>query len=121
MKWFLILVGMFWVVMGTLLVFTTDLVRKKFFSKIRNMDFRKWSFLPIIFGILFLMAAPATGAPLLITILGILSFLKGFYFILVPPKKVRKQVDWWFDLKDNIYKIWGVVVLILGVFVLINL
>ena len=121
MKLFLVLMGMFWVVLGTLLVFATDLVRKKFFSKIKDMDFKKWSFLPIVIGILFLIAAPISRAPLFITILGILGLIKGFYFLLVPQKKVKKVTDWWFNAKNNLYKICGVAVLILGVFVLINL
>ena len=119
MKLFLILIGMFWVVIGTLSIFTTDLVRKKFVSKFKDMDFRKWSALPIIAGILFLIAAPITGARLFITILGVLSLVKGFYFILVP-EKAKKMMDWWLNAKDSLYKIWGVAVLIFGVLVQIN-
>ncbi len=121
MKLFLVLMGIFWVVLGTLSVFATDLVRKKFFSKIKNMDFKKWSFLPIVIGILFLMSAPVSRIPLFITVLGILALIKGFYFLLVPQKKIKKVMDWWFEAKNNLYKIWGVTALILGVFVLINL
>ncbi len=121
MKLFLVLIGIFWVVLGTLSVFATDLVRKKFFNKLKNMDFKKWSILPIVIGILFLMAAPVSSARLFITVLGILAFLKGFYFLLVPQKKIKKVMDWWFNAKDNLLRIWGALALILGVLVLINL
>ncbi len=121
MKLFLVLMGIFWVVLGTLSVFATDLVRKKFFNKLKDMDFKKWSILPIVIGVLFLMAAPLSSARLFITALSILAFLKGFYLLLVPQKKIRKVMDWWFDAKNDLYKVWGVAVLILGVIVLINL
>ena len=121
MKLFLVLIGSFWVILGSLSVFATDLVRKKFFNKLKDMNFKKWSFLPIVIGILFLMAAPVSRIRLFITVLGILGLLKGFYFLLVPQEKIKKVMDWWFNAKNNFYKIWGVVILILGVFVLINL
>lgn len=121
LKWFLIAMGVFWVIVGTLSVFTTSFIRKKFFSKFKDMDFKKWSILAIVIGVLFLISAPISRSPLLIVILGVLALIKGFYLLLGPQDKVKKILDWWLGAKNNIYKIWGVAVLILGVLVLINL
>jgi len=121
MKWFLVLMGIIWIVTGTLVVFTTDMMKKKFLSKFKNMNYKKWSFLPILIGILFLLSVTESSARILIVILGILAILKGVYFAVTPGDKVGKLVNWWLNAKDIVYKIWGIAVIILGALVLINL
>ena len=118
---FLLLIGIFWVVVGTLCIFAPSLIKKKFFSKFQNMDFKKWSVVPIIAGIIFLLSAKSSTNPILIVILGILAIAKGVYAILTAPEKIKKQIDWWLNVKPNVFKAYGVVMLILGVLVLISI
>lgn len=120
MKWFLILMGTFWVVVGTLTIFTTNMIRKKFFNKFRDIDFKKWSIAPIVIGILFLLSAPESRARIFITLLGVLAFIKGLFLLLGPKQKIKKIVNASLDMEDSLYKVWGVVILALGVLVLIN-
>lgn len=120
MKLFLLVAGVFWVIMGTLMVFTTGFVKDKFFSKFKKMDLKKWSVMPIVVGVLFLVTASASRARVFIVALGVLSLAKGFYMLLGPKEKVKKHLHLALGLSDNAYKVWGVVILILGVLVLIN-
>lgn len=121
MRWFLVVVGVFWVIVGTLTVFSTDFIRKKFFSKFKNMDYKKWAYLPVAMGILFLISVPASRARIYISILGILALIKGFYALLGPQDKIKKLINWWMNANNSMYKLWGVVIIILGVLVLINM
>ncbi|NQT23587.1 MAG: hypothetical protein HQ579_09165 [Candidatus Omnitrophica bacterium] len=121
MELILLIMGVIWVILGTLSIFTTAFIRKNFFNKLKKMDFKKWSVAAIIVGVLFLMAAPVSRARLFITILGILSLIKGFYLLLGPKEKVKKMMDWWLKAEDKMYKVWGIVVLIIGVLVLISI
>ena len=121
MSLFLLLIGIFWVVIGTLCIFAPNLIKKKFFSKFLSMDFKKWSVVPIIAGVLFLLASRSSSNPILIVILGILGIAKGVYAILTAPEKIKKQIDWWLNVKPNVFKAYGVVILILGVLVLISI
>ena len=89
MKIFLLVIGIFWVIIGTLSIFATDLVRKKFFSKFKNMDYRKWSFIPLAVGILFIISARQTRALIFVVILGLLGVGKGLYLLLGPIDKIR--------------------------------
>ena len=121
MELILLIMGVVWVIVGTLSIFTTAFIRKNFFDKLKKMDFKKWSVAAIIVGVLFLMAAPVSRARLFIMLLGILSLVKGFYLLLGPKEKIKKMVDWWLKAEDKMYKIWGVAVLVIGVLVLINI
>jgi len=121
MELILLIMGVVWVIFGTLMLFTTEFVKKKVLSRIKKVPYKKWSPVCIIIGILFFIAAPLSRAKIFITILGILSLVKGFYFILAPKEQVEKFLDWWFNADNKIFKIWGAVALALGVLVLISI
>ena len=118
---FLYLIGMLWIVMGVLLVFATDMVKKKLYAKLlEKWDFKKLSILPLVFGILLLLSARYNTYVVLIVILGLLGVLKGVLMI-VATEVMKKKMDWWLKANDTFCKIWGVVIIIIGSFVLVGI
>ncbi|MBL7156940.1 MAG: hypothetical protein ISS92_02130 [Candidatus Omnitrophica bacterium] len=121
MMTFLYLIGIFWIVMGTLVVFATELAKDKFLLKLLNIkDLKKFAPIPILVGILLLLSAFYSRYAFLIILLGLLAITKGVLFI-VATEKVNKMRDWWLKANDNAYRVWGVVMIILGSIVLIGM
>ncbi len=118
MTWFLFAVGILWVIFGTLMVFATQLIRQKFYHKLKTQDPRRWSPLAIAVGVLLLLSASSSSQVTFIVILGLLSLAKGVLFLFAPRQKIRKMMDWWFETTDKTHKVWGVATLVLGMAVL---
>jgi len=121
MVWFLFAMGLIWVIGGTLMVFAIQTVKEEYFSRIKIEDPRKWSPLPLAGGILFLLAASSSSQVTFIVILGLLSLLKGLVFLFGPREKVKGMIDWWFKASDKTYRVWGVVVMGLGIAILFTI
>ena len=121
MVWYLFVVGLIWVIGGTLMLFATRVMREDFCSKLKVTDPRKWSPLPLAGGILFLLSASSSSQVTFIVILGLLSLLKGLVFLFGPREKVKGMIDWWFKASDKTYRVWGVVVMGLGIAILVTI
>ncbi|MEE9401585.1 MAG: hypothetical protein V3V47_00135 [Desulfobacteria bacterium] len=121
MVWYLFVVGLIWVIGGTLMLFAIRVVREEYFSRIKIEDPRKWSPLPLAGGILFLLSASSSSQVTFIVILGLLSLLKGLVFLFGPREKVKGMIDWWFKASDKTYRVWGVVVMGLGIAILFTI
>ncbi len=121
MVWYLFVVGLIWVIGGTLMLFATRVMREDFCSKLKVTDPRKWSPVAIAAGVLFLLSASSSSQVTFIVILGLLSLLKGLVFLFGPREKVKGMIDWWFEASDKTYKAWGVVVMGLGIAILFTI
>ena len=121
MVWYLFVVGLIWVIGGTLMLFATRVMREDFCSKLKVTDPRKWSPVAIAAGVLFLLSASSSSQVTFIVILGLLSLLKGLVFLFGPREKVKGMIDWWFKASDKTYRVWGVVVMGLGIAILFTI
>ncbi len=121
MVWYLFVVGLIWVMAGTLMLFATRVMREDFCSKLKVTDPRKWSPVAIAAGVLFLLSASSSSQVTFIVILGLLSLLKGLVFLFGPREKVKGMIDWWFKASDKTYRVWGVVVMGLGIAILFTI
>ena len=121
MTWFLFAVGILWVIFGTLMVFATQLIRQKFYHKLKTQDPRRWSPLAIAVGVLLLLSASSSSQVTFIVILGLLSLAKGVFFLLGPRQKIDKVIGWCFNATDRTHKAWGVVMMVLGIAVLASI
>lgn len=121
MIWLLFAIGVMWVMFGTLMLFSTQVIREKCYTKLRPRDPRMLSPLAIIVGVILLLSASSSSQAPFIVILGLLSLTKGVVFLFAPREKVRRLMDWWFEGTDRTHKIWGLLSLALGVVVLATL
>lgn len=118
---FLYVYSIFVIVVGVLSVFATDLIKRTFFNKILQInDLKKFSPLAIIVGLLFLMAIPYNRQPLILLLLGILSIIKGITMI-VAPEKMDKMKAWFLKASDNVYRVWGAVMIVMGSVILMGI
>ena len=118
MIWFLFAIGIIWVMCGTFMLFSTQSMREKCYTKLRPRDPRMFSPLAIIVGVLMLLSASSSSQPTFIVILGLIALTKGLVFLFAPREKVKRVIDWWFEGTDRTQKVWGVLSLALGIAVL---
>ena len=117
LRLFMRLLAILWVAMGTLMIFAPEILRKKLFAKIKELPLKKVGIAPIVIGVLLLLAALYNTYRFLIVILGLLSIAKGIYCI-VATEKMAKMQDWWLGAKKKVYRVYGIVVIILGFIIL---
>lgn len=118
---FLYLFGIFLIVIGALSVFATDLIRRKFFNKLLQItDIKKYGPLPIAVGVLLSFSAPYDRYMFFVLCLGILSIVKGIMLI-VATEKMEKIKNWWLKATNNVYRIYGIAVIIIGSVVLMGI
>ena len=114
----LYLLGIFWIVMGTLLVFVPKLLKRKLFVKLQNIPLKKIGSVPLIIGVLLVLAASHNRYTAFVVILGLLAIAKGIGCI-VATEKMQKMQDWWLNkASNNIYRILGIVIILIGSIVL---
>jgi uncharacterized protein YjeT (DUF2065 family) len=111
MKTFLWIFSVLYVAGGLMFILAPDRM-KKFYSAITK-SINKLAPLAIIFGFLFLWAAPASSLDWLIRILGAIALIKGAFF-LVFPKLTKNTINWWLSLPSKTYRAIGIVVLLLA-------
>ncbi len=117
LRLFMRLLAILWVAMGTLMIFAPEVVRKKVFGKIKELPLKKVGMVPIVVGVLLLLAALYNTYRFFIVILGLLSIAKGIYCI-VAPEKMAKLQDWWLGAKKRVYRVYGIVIIVLGFIIL---
>ncbi|MFH1593134.1 MAG: hypothetical protein ABID09_00365 [Candidatus Omnitrophota bacterium] len=117
----LYVIGILWIVSGALLVFAPDVLRKNLFNKFKKMNLKRISIVPIIVGILLLFSASQHRYTFLIILLGLLAIAKGFYGILATDK-ATKFMNWWIDKAGSaVYRVHGILAIILGSIVLVGI
>ena len=118
---FLFVISVFWIIIGTLLIFVPDLVKTKFCEKfIAKANLKKLSLLPIIVGVLLILSSSQNNYTVFVTLLGLLGIVKGVMF-LVAEEKMTKMMDWWMKSNNTIARIWGVVTITIGAIVLMGI
>ena len=115
---FLYAISIVWIILGALLVVAPGPMKDKFFSKLlKNVNLKKISVIPIIIGILLLLSAPYNMYAPLVTILGILAIIKGILTI-VATEMMERITDWWLQASNNVCRIWGIAIIIIGAIVI---
>ena len=117
LKIFMLIIGVGWMIVGILMVFATGMAKEKILKKILNAKIKSVGIVPIIAGVILLLAARDNEYTLFVGLLGILAIIKGIMCI-VATEKMEKIRDWWLKADDKVYKISGALVVIMGLIVL---
>jgi energy-converting hydrogenase Eha subunit E len=68
----------------------------------------------ILFGAVLVLAAPASRAPDVIYILGIVVIVAGIILLFVGQKRFREMINWLAARGPTFVRVWGVLGLLLG-------
>ncbi len=118
MEWFLYFMGSLWIVIGVLVVLYTRSSIEVVNGLMKDGVSRFMGLLPLILGALLIISAWWSEAFLGVLILGVIAFAKGIFILFASPNTRQKVYDYW---RDNVgekgYRLWGLIAVILGVFV----
>ncbi len=119
MIWFLYGIAFLWIAAGTLFILYTEESRRFLRDSMAKMNPKLLAFIPMVVGILLILAARVSGAFWLVLILGLLAIGKGVYFLFGPRGQIKALFDWWFkSAQDRTYRFWGVIMVLLGMVLL---
>lgn len=115
MTWFLYLTSIVLVVAGAVFVLYTDWIRKSMEKMVVKKDVRVFSPIPLVFGILLIISAGWSEIFWLVLLLGLIAVAKGVYLLLGPKEQIGTAITWWLDkASDQLYRLSGVISLVLG-------
>lgn len=113
MEAFLWIIALAWMLIGLLLLITPRYAKKilRYFAKAPKLCI---GLLPVVIGILLLIAAPISNWYWYIAILGMMGIIKGLFFIITSKRFLKTTIDWWANQSLSLYRFWGIVVFVMG-------
>jgi hypothetical protein len=117
MGWFVILLGIFWIIIGIFGILATKRINLALSNLIKNTPQKNLGLTSLIIGVLLLLAAVSVRESWFVFMLGIIACLKGLTIVLMPAKGLKAIMDWWLAAPEIVHKGWAIAVLILGVVV----
>jgi uncharacterized protein YjeT (DUF2065 family) len=114
MEWILYAISVLWIGFGSFAIMYTAITREKVNKLVMETDSRILSVLPIIGGILLIIAASAGTHAWFIRFLGLLALLKGALIIVNPQGLWTRTRQWYMELSDQAFRLTGIILVILG-------
>jgi len=118
MGWFIVLIGALLMLKAAALI----LVPRKLLHLVQKVlsgkHAKRLGWIPVGIGVLLCISAKFSYAVLAVILLGLLYVAKGAHILVTPIDKIRKHKC--FSLSDKLYRLIGIVTLIVGMF-LINI
>ncbi len=115
MKWFLFLVGLLWIAVGSGYILYTRQFREVMGNLIKGSNEKIIAGLAVVFGILFILGASQTRHSGFVIFLGIIAIAKGVFIFLDPQGYWQKVKAWYLDqASDQTFRLFGIIALILG-------
>lgn len=117
MRVFLLIVSVMWIGLGAGIVLYTNQARNFLREFVLGMNIRLWSFVPLVFGLLFILGAfQVCEVFWLLLVLGIIALAKGMYLLFAPVSQINSLLQWWFDqVGETATRLWGLFAFTIGV------
>ena len=115
MRWFIGLVGIFWISIGIFGLVATKRATLALSNLIKNTRRQTLGLVGLIFGVLLLISASSTREAWFVLALGIIACLKGATTALMSEQKLKAIINWWLGAPEIVHKGWATLVLVLGV------
>ncbi len=115
MTWFLYLVSIVWVGIGSILILHTEKVRDVLSGIMEEANFRIWGGIVLVFGILLGIASFWSGVVWFLFLLSVIIAGMGAYCLFAKEEKVKSLVENWIKISDAGYRLWGLIFVITSV------
>lgn len=117
MRWFLLLISLLWIALGSCYILYTDQTRRAINERLLRANNQKLlSIAAAVVGLLFILSASQVEAHRgFIVLLGILAIAKAVFIFLNPAGLWEKLTAWYTEtISDQTYRLFGIITLILG-------
>ncbi len=120
MAWFLYLMGGLWLILGVLIVLYTNSAIELINGLMETENWRVLGLLPFSLGVLLTVSAWWSEFFWGILALGLIAVLKGIFLLFAPPAQIEKFMEYWRGrASEVVYRLWGLLAVMLGFFVLL--
>jgi hypothetical protein len=118
----LYIVGALWIVVGTLTVLYTDTARRWSLRFTHAIPVKLLAVFPIVLGGLLMLSAAWSHSFWLVEAVGILAVMKGALFLLLRQDRAAAVLAWWQERASDVtWRFGGLILVILGVFLVLRL
>lgn len=118
MKIFLWIISGIWMIAGIVGVISPAGL-KRFYNIFKPV---RWvSIFPLIGGLLFLWAAPASSLSWFMRVLGIIGLIKGLFLLLCPVSIIKAVLNGWSNQSLRTYRLTGIFILLLAELVMLSI
>ena len=115
MKWFIYLFSILWIASGSYLILYTDQYRELLVKLVDRMGRVPMAVTAAVIGLLLVLSARGSMNAGVIVVIGILAIAKGVVFYVNPNQIFEKTLRWWLEeAADQLYRLAGIIALILG-------
>lgn len=120
MKWILFAIAIFWIALGTWANLYPVQVHERLRRLIEKINPRWVAIVAFAVGIVLMIAAPESRQGVgFIRLLGLFAMAKAVVIAVLSKERYQRLSSWWFDpVREQSWRVWGLVLLILGVVVL---
>jgi hypothetical protein len=119
MIWILYALAFFWIAAGAIFILYTEESRRFLKNSMGRVKPKFLAPIPMVFGLLLILSARASGFFWFIVILGLLAIGKGVYLLVAPHGQIEALLNWWSgSAQDRTYRLWGLIIVLLGMVVL---
>ncbi|GBE14080.1 hypothetical protein BMS3Abin14_00114 [bacterium BMS3Abin14] len=114
MVWFLFIVSVLWIAIGSAMVLHTEKVRDflQWFAAEANL--KVWGGSIALFGVLLTVASFWSGVVWFLFIIGILIVGKGVFFLVGNEQTVRALIATWLGISEMGLRLWGLIFVVTG-------
>ena len=72
------------------------------------------SALRIVIGLMFILAAPYTRLPILVSVIGGVAIVAGIVILLLGVRRTQLLADWWLARSNTTLRLWAVIAALFG-------
>lgn len=112
MIWIIYLFIALWTIIGILALFVPKTAKGLMLKVSRGGSFWLWGIIALVIGYLFWQSTALVSKGLVMQILAIIAIIKGLTFSFVPKSTVNRILNYWMNISDIAFRIFGLVLLV---------
>ena len=117
---FLIFLGLYFMVVGIVIILFPDKLKKKFSLLLSWKNYKPLGVIAALVGLILFIVSSSSRLGLFVVLIGILSLAKGLFFIFAAHDKAKFVINWSVSLADEYYRIWGIITLAMGMLLIFS-
>jgi uncharacterized protein YjeT (DUF2065 family) len=112
MIWIIYLFIALWMIFGILALFVPKVAKGFMLKASHGGPFWLWGIIALVIGYLFWQSTALVSKGLVMQILAVIAFIKGLTFLFVPKGTVNRILNYWMNISDIAFRIFGLVLLV---------
>jgi uncharacterized protein YjeT (DUF2065 family) len=112
MIWIIYLFIAWWTIIGVLALFAPKATKGFMLKLSHSGPFWLWGVIALVVGYVFWQSTALVSVALVMQILAVLAIIKGLTFLFMPKSTVNRILDYWMNISDISFRIFGLVLLV---------